>query len=242
MVILFIILVTLYALWCRLDRYNPVDYGHKHFNCLMGLNQILCRKFHGMGDFWLDIPEKGGVILAANHTSSLDPAVLVAACKRPVRFLATNHYYQKPFMNRIFSIAGCIPVYRDKDNTIALQKAVEALKNGEVIGIFPFGGFHTPLDEEPRLRTGVAVLSKLANVPVVPVYIGGVVTRSFKKIISSIFFIRSRLKVKQYNITQCDSDDFKEMQSYLYNILSNHKNYNKFTDKPIEINPVHSEL
>lgn len=183
-----LILVVIYRLWCHLEKYNKVDYGNKQLNRLMGLNQILCRKYHRLGDdFWLDIPEKGGCIIAANHQSGMDPAVLVAVCKRRVRFLATDYYCSMPVVRRMLKTAGCIPVYRNKDNKLALQKAIEALKNGEVIGIFPFGGIHVPTKEEPRLRSGVAVLSKLANVPIYPVFIGGVAKFSFNKIFTSMF-------------------------------------------------------
>ncbi len=235
---LLLILLIIYRAWCYLEKYNKVDYGNKQLNRLMGLNQLLCRKYHRLGDdFWLDIPSEGGCIIAANHQSGMDPAVLMAISKRPVRFLATDYYCNMPVVCRLLKTAGCIPVYRNKDNKLALQAAIEALKNGEVIGIFPFGGIHLPTREEPRIRSGVAVLSKFANVPIYPVYIGGVAKFSFNKIFTSMFFKRSNLKVIPFEPVKCDvdSDDLTSIQEFLYENLSNHLNYNKYAPKEIHI-------
>lgn len=239
-----ILFLSVYLMWRNLEKYAVVDYGNKTVNRLQGLNQLVCRKWHRLGDYWLDLPEKGGLILAANHQSGMDPAVLMAITKRRVRFLATNDYYSMPGVHRILKAAGCIPVYRNKDNRLALQSAIEALNNGEIIGIFPFGGIHAPVDKEPRMRSGVCVLSKLANVPIVPIFIGGVDKFSFKKIFTSMFFKRSHLKIEQFASVDIpkDANDFNKELQHLYNLLSNHLNYNKYVDKPIEINPVRQSL
>lgn len=228
MMYFFIFLIIIYFAWCRLEKYTKIDYGNKHVNCLMGLNQLVCRKWHRLGDYWLDIPEEGGVILAANHQSGMDPPVLAAACRRPVRFLAIDYYYNLPVVNGLCKAVGAIPVYRNKDNKIALQKAVEALQNGEVIGIFPFGGIHAPNRPEPRIRSGTAVLSKLSGVPIIPVHIGGVNKFSFNRVFTSMFFKRSTLELTQHKAIQCDNqdNDIQHVLDVLYSALSNH-NANK---------------
>lgn len=228
--IFIVIFLIIYLFWRRLDRYNPVDYGHKWLNRLLGLNQLVCRRYHRLGSFWLDIPESGGAIIAANHQSGMDPVVLLAASKRRIRFLTTSDYYDLPGVGYILRAAGCIPVYRYKDNALSLAKAVEALQQGELIGIFPFGGIHLADKPEPRLRSGVAVLSQLAQVKIYPVYISGVSRFSFNKVFTSLFFVRSHLKLWQYKpITNTSRDikDNNEVLQYLYPLLSNHINCHK---------------
>lgn len=239
------LLLILYLLWRRLDKYNPVDYGHKWLNRLLGLNQLVCRKYHRLGnDFWLDLPVDEGAVVAANHQSGMDPVVLLAASKRPIRFLTTSDYYDLPFAGYILKAAGCIPVYKHKDNTISLNKAIEALKNGEIIGIFPFGGIHLPSKPEPRMRSGVAVLSKLANVKIYPVYIAGVAKFSFNKVFTSMFFVRSRLKLlvnkplsplaSADSERTADNNDYSKVLEQLYPLLSNHFNYE---EKQLAVQP-----
>lgn len=224
-VIVFLLFWLLRVLVIFFEKHNKVDYGHRLANALMGFNQLICRRFHRMGDFWLNLPHTGGVIIAANHQSGIDVAALMAASKRPVRFLASSYYCDMPILNRIFKYFGCIPVYRDKDNKIALQAAVQALKQGEVICIFPFGGLHAPSKDEPRIRSGVAVLSKLANTSIHPIYIDGVAKFAHDKVFTSLFFARSTLKLTQYKPilnSINNTADNKLVLDYLYELLSNH--------------------
>ncbi len=228
--ILFVCCLILYLIWRRLEKYSHLDYGHRSLNRLMGLNQVLCRHYHRLGDFWLDIPDSGGAIIAANHQSGMDPAVLIAASKRKIRFLTTSQYYDMPFAGYILRCAGCIPVYRNKDNSLALQKAIEALQNGEVVGIFPFGGIHLPYKPEPRIRSGVAVLSRLARVNIYPVYISGVAKFSYNKVFTSMFFLRSKLKLTPYSSIKNASEDDSVVLDQLYTLLSNHISRDTVTD------------
>lgn len=222
--------IIIYFIIKKLEKLNHTDYGSRLINCLSGLNNLLCRKLHRLGDFWIDLPKNGGAIIAANHVSGIDPPVLIAASKRPVRFLCVSTYYDMPVLNYVLKKAGCIPVYRNKDNKLALKKAIEALKKGEVIGIFPFGGIHLPTDKEPRIRSGVAVLSSLAQVDIIPVRIEGVAKFSYDKVFTSLFFPRSNLNLRQYatispNNYQETEDDkaISDVLDKLYNYLSNHK-------------------
>jgi 1-acyl-sn-glycerol-3-phosphate acyltransferase len=119
------------------------------------------------------IPGTGPVIVAANHTSSLDPfALAVASPRRMIRFMMNQEHYQTPLVSRFFRWAGCIPVNRDGSDAGANQAALEALQAGGVIGIFPEGGI-----AENRLfhpdKQGIAMLALMSGAVVVPVYIRG---------------------------------------------------------------------
>ena len=119
------------------------------------------------------VPKQGGAIIAGNHPSVLDGILLGVVSPRPVRFLVAEDLYNHPLLYPLFRAAGSIQVYRTKThNGDALQMAVNALEQGEVIGIFPegtvsFGGTMR------HAKQGVALLALRTGCPVIPLAIQG---------------------------------------------------------------------
>lgn len=85
-----------------------------------------------------NILQEEPIILAGNHTSILDPVLLIAVIKRNIHFLAKDTLWKGP-KKIIFSNLELIPVNRKIKDKTALKKAEEYLRKGEVIGIFPEG-------------------------------------------------------------------------------------------------------
>ena len=85
-----------------------------------------------------NIPTAGAIILAGNHTSILDPLVLIAASKRSIHFLAKEELWHG-LKKIIFNNMGLIPVNRKVKDHEALIMALEYLKDGCIVGIFPEG-------------------------------------------------------------------------------------------------------
>lgn len=108
-------------------------------------------------------PKDGPVLLVANHPNSLlDPALVAAAARRPVRFLAKAPLFKEPVIGLLVRAMGSIPVYRRQDdpalmerNTDAFDAAYAALRSGSAVGIFPEGISHDRPSIAP-LRTGAA--------------------------------------------------------------------------------------
>lgn len=121
------------------------------------------------------IPRSGPVIIAANHRSYLDPIVLTGVGMRrgrKLRYLGKKEVFDAPVVGQAMQLLGQIRVDRGTGDTAPLQKAIDALRRGEAIGIFPQGTI--PRGEEfyehkLRAKTGVARLAVEADVPVVPV-------------------------------------------------------------------------
>ena len=125
------------------------------------------------------LPAEGGIIVAANHVSEIDPLVighLLVDNGRPPRFLAKAELFRKPPLKWIFEGAQQIPVYRRAaDASAALQPAVDALHRGECVLIYPEGSATRDPDLWPmKARTGVARLALLSGAPVIPVAQWGV--------------------------------------------------------------------
>jgi len=122
-----------------------------------------------------NIPEEGPAILAANHQSFLDDLLLpLVVPKRKVVFLAKADYFDKWYLRWFFKGANVIPVRRGSASAseAALRAGVEALKAGNLVGIFP-EGTRSPDGNLYRGKTGVARMALEAQVPVIPVAIMG---------------------------------------------------------------------
>ena len=93
------------------------------------------------------VPAAGPVLLVANHANSLiDPILVCAAARRPVRFLAKAPLFSDPKTAWMVRAVGAIPVYRRVDdptlmrrNTDMFRAAYEVLAHGAALGIFPEG-------------------------------------------------------------------------------------------------------
>lgn len=129
------------------------------------------------------IPVRGPVILASNHVSYLDPLVLAYLADRrhrKVRFLAKAELFEKPVLGPLLKSAGQIPVRRGSaDAASSLDAAVDALRRGECVTVFPEGTIS--LDLDPMVgKSGTARLAQESGVPVTPVGLWGVHRIMFK--------------------------------------------------------------
>ncbi|NLB73658.1 MAG: 1-acyl-sn-glycerol-3-phosphate acyltransferase [Firmicutes bacterium] len=119
-----------------------------------------------------NVPSEGGVLLAANHLSMLDPIVVGCAMDRPVRFMAKRELFDNPLLRMIARSLGAFPVRRGEDDKDAFHRALEVLRDGEVLGIFPEGT--RSLDGRlQKAYSGAAVLAEKTGAYLVPVGIVG---------------------------------------------------------------------
>lgn len=122
------------------------------------------------------VPDEGPALLVCNHVSYVDALVLGGAVPRPVRFVMYYKIHQLPVLGWIFRTAKTIPIAGAKENPDLLRKAMEeveqALKDGEIVGIFPEGGL-TRDGEMAAFRPGVERILAKTPVPVVPIAITG---------------------------------------------------------------------
>lgn len=118
-----------------------------------------------------------GSIVAANHTSLADPAIVLAALRRlgvePV-VMAAAGLWRIPVLGRALAREGHVPVYRgDRRARQALDLAAEALDAGRLILIYAEGGLPLRRDAAEAapegFRSGLARLAARTSAPVVPV-------------------------------------------------------------------------
>lgn len=119
-----------------------------------------------------------GSIVAANHTSLADPALVLAAlhrlgARRPV-VMAAAGLWRIPVLGRALTREGHIPVHRrDRRAAHALEAAAEALQRGHLVLIYAEGGLPQRSDAAEAapgsFRSGLSRLAQQAGAPVVPV-------------------------------------------------------------------------
>ncbi len=122
------------------------------------------------------IPDEGPAVLVCNHVSFVDPVMLMAAVRRPVRFLMTHRFYRKPVMNMVCRQIRAIPIAPAVEDVAmrdaAFAEMAKALRNGELVAIFPEGKL-TRDGELNRFRYGVQRIVGETPVPVVPMALRG---------------------------------------------------------------------
>jgi 1-acyl-sn-glycerol-3-phosphate acyltransferase len=117
------------------------------------------------------VPRSGGLIVAANHISNLDPPILGVASPRPVSYMAKKELFPMPVLKWMLPRLNAFPVDRAAGGTAAIRASLRMLKEGRVVGIFPEGGRNvTGTNEE---KAGAAFLAAASGVPVVPAAIVG---------------------------------------------------------------------
>ena len=119
----------------------------------------------------------GGFVLAANHTSNFDPWPLGIPLfpHRQLRFMAKSELFN-PILKPILVGGGAFPVRRGQADLEAIGRAVELLRDGEVVVMFPEGTRRKKglrKKHEARAHTGAARIALTAGVPLVPAAIKG---------------------------------------------------------------------
>ncbi len=123
-----------------------------------------------------NVPRQGGLLVVSNHVSYWDPVAVGSALKRKVHFMAKAELFAMPAFGTIITWCEAFPVSRGGTDQKAVRTALQFLKQGEVVGIFPEGTrSHTSELLDPHL--GVAMLAVHGNAAVLPVAVIG--TRGF---------------------------------------------------------------
>ena len=123
-----------------------------------------------------NVPTRGGALLTPNHVSMADAVLLIASIDRPIRFLMFRGSYEHPLVKPFAKIMGVIPIASDqgpREMIHSLRLATEALKNGEIVCIFPEGQM-TRIGQMLPFRRGMERIIKGVDVPIIPVNLDGV--------------------------------------------------------------------
>ena len=117
-----------------------------------------------------NLPKNQGYIFACNHFSNLDPIIINIQLNKKIRYLAKKELFKNKFMAWIMKQLGSFPVDRDKTEVSTVKFALNTLKNGEVLGVFPEGTRNkSGTNALQEIKSGTIVFAGKADVPIVPV-------------------------------------------------------------------------
>lgn len=115
-----------------------------------------------------NIPQNGkGYIMASNHTSYLDPVVLVLRLKPWVRFMAKEELMKISSLTWLFRWLGIVPVARGAGDMSVISHCAELTREGYVLGIFPEGTRY-PAGQPGKPKSGMALIAKMTQADVLP--------------------------------------------------------------------------
>lgn len=116
---------------------------------------------------------RGRALVVSNHNRFYDPiSLMVALFYRRFRFVATQELFEGKFKNWLFyRVFRCIPIDRTNLNMQTLREVNEALKNDELVALFPEG--HVLSGDRNgmgSLNSGMVLMAAQGKSPLVPVY------------------------------------------------------------------------
>jgi 1-acyl-sn-glycerol-3-phosphate acyltransferase len=143
------------------------------FGVWIAINLLYRVKVEGVEE---NVPDEGPALIVCNHVSYVDALVLGGSIPRPVRFVMYYKIHRLPVLGWVFRTARTIPIAGRKEDPVLMEQAFdavrEALRNGEVVGIFPEGGLTRDGAIAP-FRQGVERILAETPVPVIPMAITG---------------------------------------------------------------------
>jgi 1-acyl-sn-glycerol-3-phosphate acyltransferase len=114
------------------------------------------------------VPQTGGVILAANHASFLDPPMVGAGLRRPISYLARESLFRFPGIGALLRSWNAVPVDREGGGAAGLKAILDRLLAGGGVILFPEGTRTRDGQLQPA-RSGIGLVVAKSGAPVVPV-------------------------------------------------------------------------
>lgn len=119
-----------------------------------------------------EIPRTGGLLIAANHASYFDIPLLGCGMRRRAWYLGRSDLFPFPVLNGILQALGWIPVRLGRLDREAFGKAINLIRAGKAVVIFPEGGRSHDGHLRPP-KAGIGVIVSQTGCPVVPAYLKG---------------------------------------------------------------------
>ena len=120
-----------------------------------------------------NVPLTGGLIIAANHQTYLDPFWIALKAPRPQRYLAWDEAFSWPVVGPALSALGAWPLSLETVDPGPIRRALKWLRQDGALVIFPEGGRCVSDGALARFKSGAVRLALQARVPILPVTISG---------------------------------------------------------------------
>jgi len=119
-----------------------------------------------------NVPERGPLLIVANHLHLVDPLILGGSLNRRVMFMAKEELFRPRFVGYLLRKLGAFPVKKRQLNRGAFQWADQLLAQQLALAVFPEGRRSKDAQLQPAF-SGMALIASRSGVPVLPVAISG---------------------------------------------------------------------
>lgn len=153
----------------KVNNYNFNEIKkHNLMNVIRPVGNLFCKTYYKVEYIGLEnIDRKDGFIIAPNHITEFDPLLIAMASKRLFYYIAKCELFQNPLLAKAIVGLNGFPIMRGKGDMRAINYAVELVRRGEVLCIFPEGT--RSADGMPHeAKSGVGYIARHAAADVVP--------------------------------------------------------------------------
>jgi 1-acyl-sn-glycerol-3-phosphate acyltransferase len=120
-----------------------------------------------------NLPVDGPVIICSNHISWWDPLLVGSVVwPRKVHYMAKAELFKLPVFSFVLPRIHVFPVRRGAADRKAIRTALDVVKNGQLLGLFPEGTRSRTGDLLPP-QPGVGLITQKSSAPVLPIAIVG---------------------------------------------------------------------
>lgn len=120
-----------------------------------------------------NIPKDGAILIVGNHKHLYDQCLSIISTKRFIKYMAKREYFDNKKTRWFFKAVGCISVDRSVHDGKAKGEAIETLKNGGAIGLFPEGTRNKTQEFLLPFKYGAVSMAKKTDAYLVPFGITG---------------------------------------------------------------------
>lgn len=161
-----------------------------------------------------NLPEDGACVACINHISMFDPIVVSYCVNRPIRFIGKEELFKIPVVGWYLKSIDVIPIKRGSADIGAVKSSLKALKNGEVLGIFPTGT-REKKNPNAKVKPGAALIALKANAPIIPIHI-----ESKYKIFSKVrVTVGQKVDLSKYEGRKLAPDEMDEAAETIYSAI-----------------------
>lgn len=153
-----------------------------------------------------NIPKEGSILIVGNHKHLYDQCLTIIATKRGIHYMAKKEYFDNKKVAWFFKHTGCISVDRSKKDDKAVNSALEVLKDGGAVGLFPEGTRNKTKEFLLPFKFGAVSMASKTNSYLVPFGITG----DYK-------FRSKNLTIRYGKPFKVDNQDLEEANNKLYN-------------------------
>ena len=161
--------------------------------------------------------DKGRFIVCANHTSATDAIVICYAFrKHQVRYMAKKELFKIPVLAPLIKLLGAFPVDRGGNDVGAIRKAVDMVKEGKCMGIFPQGHRYPEVDPRTtKTKNGAELIATRAEADIIPAYIARKNNR-FKLFRRTYVVLGERIPYESLNYNKDADGEYARITSLIF--------------------------